>query len=162
MERQEEDEEHSAYRELWKEKIPDLITGVENNEGGGISSQPLVKLQSTYAPLIRKIDITVFKNGEVGVWKSKGSFTDNSPEVNLKAQLGEETLTEIKRLLDQEDLQKQKSCFEAIRDGHTSTLTLNLTDKLKVIYNKNCEKREFSLPYQYLDFLLSSMLNIRL
>jgi hypothetical protein len=120
---------------------------------------PLLKYESIYAPIIRKIDITVFENGKVQVWKSKVTFLENRPEIRVQAQLKEELLNEIKRVLDQETLQKQKSCFQAVKDGYNSTLTLHLKDKLNVIYNSNCTKSEFSLSYQYLDFLLSSILS---
>ena len=151
--------EYSAYKVLWEEKITNLITNLGSIEED-TSKIPLLKLQSTYKPFIQKIDITVFKNGEITVWKSQVLFMDNSPEVNLKAQLGEELLNEIKRLLDKEALQKQKSCFKAMKDGYSSTLTLYLNDKVKVIHNENCEKSEFTLAYQCLDFLLSLILGV--
>ncbi len=158
MEDQKENKEYSAYQMLWKEKIPDLITDLESIDENE-SKVPLLKLESTYAPMVRKIDITVFANGEVTVWKSETLFMKNKPEVTLSAQLKTELLHEIKRLLNQETLRKQKSCFRAVMDGYSSALTLYLKDRTKVIHNENCEKSDFSLSYQYLNFLLSAISN---
>ncbi len=157
MEVQEKNEEYGAYQMLWKEKIPSLITDLKSiNESK--SRVPLLKLESTYAPMVRKIDITVFANGEVTVWKSKMLFMKNKPEVTLSAQLKKELFYEIKRLLNQETLQKQKSCFRVVMDGYNSELTLYLKDRAIVIHNGNCKKSDFSLSYQKLDFLLSIIL----
>ena len=157
MEAKEDAEKFVEYKMLWEDKVPSLIVNLESIKKSELNI-PLLKYESVYAPIIRKIDIIVFENGKVQIWKSKVTFLENKPEIRVQAQL-KELLNEIKRVLDQETLQKQKSCFQAVKDGYNSTWTLYLKDKLKVIHNSNCTKSEFSLSYQYLDFLLSSILS---
>jgi len=140
-----------AYKEVWRKKISGNVTFVEENAVNTAEFTELLSYEKDTTPLVHRSKIVIYTNGIITY--HFGGFTVG--EESFMGKLDDVLLHEIRRLMESDALQNEKSCTELMMDGMYSTLTLETERGMKLISNLNCKKNKFSFEYQCLLYLIS-------
>jgi len=147
------------YVAEWSSILPELVKSVKKTDTEELEEKMILHFYETYLPSGSEYETKIFDDGHILLKKKPGLFDvkDGNFEPSyssgiLDPQLLNEIIA-ISKMLD-----KEKSCYESMMDGHHSELTVVNGEMTNHITNYNCDMKNYSLSYRKLIMLVHSII----